>query len=143
MNVFLDTSSLFKLYHQEDGTDELLQLLSDKSIKTIYLSELAKVEFTSSIWKKVRTKEIEQERARVTLSLFQNDLYKYKFVTTDSLLLEISESLVTKYNFEGLRTLDSIQLASCLFLKITVSIFITSDKLLKKLMEKEGLKTSL
>ena len=30
MNVFFDTSSLFKLYHNEDGTDELMELFDKK-----------------------------------------------------------------------------------------------------------------
>jgi len=25
MNIFIDTSSLFKLYHYEDGTDQLIE----------------------------------------------------------------------------------------------------------------------
>ena len=48
MNIFLDTSSLLKLYHKESGTDELLNLISGKA-EQIYLSELAKIEFNSAI----------------------------------------------------------------------------------------------
>lgn len=40
MKIFLDTSSLFKLYHQEDGTQELEQLFSQAKITHIYLSKL-------------------------------------------------------------------------------------------------------
>jgi uncharacterized protein len=50
MKLFLDTSSLFKLYHQEDGTDELESMFTQQKITHIYLSEIAKVEFTSTIW---------------------------------------------------------------------------------------------
>jgi len=35
------------------------------------LSEISKIEFTSAIWKKVRTKEITQSEAQTTLDLFE------------------------------------------------------------------------
>ena len=58
MNVFFDTSSLFKLYHYESGTDELMNLFSDIGIENIFLAEITKVEFCSAVWKKCRTHEI-------------------------------------------------------------------------------------
>lgn len=143
MKIFLDTLSLFKLYHQESGTEELENVFINTKITHIYLSELSKVEFTSTIWKKVRTKEITAEQAKITLTHFENDFEKYNFITTDSLLLEQARNLITKYGLNGLRTLDSIQLSSCLLLKNQVDIFFTEDKLLKSIIEKEGLKTQI
>jgi predicted nucleic acid-binding protein len=103
------------------------------------LSELTKVEFTSTIWKKVRTKEITVKQANVTLDFFQSDFEKYNFVTTDSLILEQARNLASKYGIEGLRTLDSIQLSTCISLAKMVDAFFTSDHLLKALFEKEEL----
>jgi len=143
MKIFLDTSSLFKLYHEEDGTQELEQLFSQVNITHIYLSELIKVEFTSTIWKRVRTKEITVEQAEITLESFESDFVKYNFITTDSLILEQARNLVTKYGIEGLRTLDSIQLSTCITLKKEVDAFYTADKLLRTLMEREGLATEM
>jgi len=51
--------------------------------------------------------------------------------------------LTIKYGIEGLRTLDSIQLSTCKVIENQVDIFITSDKLLSFLIEKEGLNTRL
>ena len=45
MKIFLDTSSLFKLYHKETGTGELEELFSTVRITTIFLWEIAKIEF--------------------------------------------------------------------------------------------------
>ena len=50
MKIFLDTSSLFKLYHEEEGTEELEKVFSQAKITEIFLSEITKVEFTSTIW---------------------------------------------------------------------------------------------
>ena len=44
-----------------------------------------------------------------------------------------------KYGSHGLRTLDSLQLATALTLKNEECVFLTSDKLLKTLLEKEKL----
>lgn len=97
MKIFLDTSSLFKLYHREADTAELEQSLSAITITSIYLSEIAKVEFTSTIWKKVRTKEISELEAMTTLDLFELDFGKYNFATTDSIIIEQARLLTSKY----------------------------------------------
>lgn len=140
MKIFLDTSSLFKLYHQESGTEELEELFLRNKITHIYLSEITIVEFTSTVWKKVRTKDITADQATKTLLLFDSDLKKYNFVSTDSLILEQARNLSTKYGIEGLRTLDSIQLSTCVTLSKHVDSFFTADKLLNTLMKAEGLK---
>lgn len=71
MNVFFDTSSLFKLYHRESGTEEL----------------------NGKHWRM------------------------------------------------GLRTLDSIQLASALKVKNQIELLLTSDNLLPEISQIEGLTT--
>ena len=139
MKIFLDTSALFKLYHQETGTEELESIFIKSKITHIYLSEISKVKFSSAIWKKVRTKEISVVQAKLTAELFENDFEKYSFISTDSLIIEQARNLTTKYGAEGLRTLDSIQLSTCLVLEKQVDLFITADKLLNTLIEREGL----
>lgn len=141
MKIFLDTSSLFKLYHQENGTKELEDVFVKSKITHIYLSEIPKVEFTSTIWKKVRTKEITSEQAKITAGHFESDFEKYNFIATDSLILEQARNLTTKYGIVGLRTLDSIQLSTCILLMKQVDKFFSSDNLFNSLLEKEGLKT--
>ena len=143
MKIFLDTSSLFKLYHQELGTEELESVFSQVKITHIFLSEITKVEFTSTVWKKVRTKEITSKQAETTLELFESDFEKYNFVATDSLILEQARNLTTKYGLDGLRTLDSIQLSTCILLVKQADIFFTSDILLKTLIQAEGLRTEM
>jgi len=73
MNIFLDTSSLIKLYHTEQGTEELDKLLDENSVQEIYLSEIAKIEFNSAVWKKVRTKDLTKEEAVEIIDSFQTD----------------------------------------------------------------------
>lgn len=116
MKAFLDTSSLIKLYHQEDGSDFVMEALIN-DVEEIFLSELAVLEFRSALWKKIREKEIE----------VQSDI------------VESASHLLMKYGSRGLRTLDSLQFAAALTLKGEHCIFLTSDKLLRGFFEKEKL----
>jgi predicted nucleic acid-binding protein len=143
MRVFLDTSSLFKLYHREDDTAELELIFSTLKITDIFLSEITKIEFTSTIWKKVRTGEITQSEAQTTLDLFESDFTKYSFIATDSIIIEQARILASKYGTQGLRTLDSIQLSTSVSLSHQADIFFTADKLLKSLFKAEGLPIQL
>jgi predicted nucleic acid-binding protein len=141
MKLYLDTSSLIKLYHKENGTTELENIFSTNAVTQVFLSEIAKVEFSAALWKKVRTNEISQEQAKTTIRLFEQDFDKYCFVAVDALLLEQAKCFVAQYGLEGLRTLDSIQLASCTSISEDVDLYVSADKLLLSLLKLEGLKT--
>ena len=117
MKIFLDTSSLIKLYHNEIGTDILDKIFEEYVVEEIFLSDIAKVEFTSAIWKKVRTKDLTPDEATDIIDSFCDDYDKYTFVEVDSELISIARDLVMKYGFKGLRTLDSFQLASIIEVK--------------------------
>jgi predicted nucleic acid-binding protein len=141
MKIFLDTSSLIKLYHIEIGTDYLDKLLEDNSISEIFLSDIAKVEFTSAIWKKVRTKNLTEKEANSIIDSFEKDYEKYTFIDLDADIVILAKDLVFKYGLKGLRTLDSFQLASILKIKSKLSLAVTADDLLKSLIKEEGIKT--
>jgi len=141
MKIFLDTSSLIKLYHIEIGTDYLDKLLEDNSISEIFLSIVAKVEFTSAIWKKVRTKDLTEKEANSIIDSFEKDYENYTFIDLDADLVILAKDLVFKYGLKGLRTLESFQLASILKIKSKLSFVVTADDLLKSLIKEEGIKT--
>jgi len=56
MQYFFDTSAVIKIYHQETGSDRILPLFQGG--EAIVISELSKVEFVSTLHKKLRTGEI-------------------------------------------------------------------------------------
>lgn len=143
MKIFLDTSSLIKLYHREEDTNELELVFSKEKITDIFLAEISKIEFTSAIWKKVRTKEIARSAAETTLGLFEKDFGKYSFVAASSFIIEQARVLCSKYGLEGLRTLDSTQLSTSISLSKEVSVFFSADILLKSLLEAERLPVRL
>jgi uncharacterized protein len=140
MKVFLDTSSLVKLYHQEEGSDELLAFI-EKGVDEIWLSELTMVEFRSALWKKVRTGELRKDDAVRVMDCFSDDQNKYRWVHMETSITHIALSTITRHGAQGLRTLDSIQLACALFLKAEDLICLTSDTLLKSFFQIENLAT--
>lgn len=141
MKIFIDTSSLIKLYHTETGTEELDNLFQDFSIEEIFLSDLTKIEFDSAIWKKVRTKELKKDEALDLIKLFRNDFDKFSFINIDDDLIAQAKKLIEKYGINGLRTLDSIQLSSIISIKSEISIVASADILLKEFIILEGIKT--
>jgi len=139
MKAFLDSSSLIKLYHQEEGSDFVLKALSS-DIREIFLSELAILEFRSALWKKIREKEIEENAAIEVIECFQNDGDNFQWIMLQSDIVESASHLLMIYGSRGLRTLDSLQLAAALTLRDEDCVFLTSDKLLRTFLKEEKLK---
>jgi uncharacterized protein len=143
MKIYLDSSSLFRLYHHEPGTSEFLLFLSNLAVTGIFLSYISKLEFESTIWKKVRTKEIKDETATELIRIFRDDYTKFEWIEHSLKTEEIAINCLDTYGAQGLRTLDSIHFASALLISHQADLFLTEDKLLKKLWEKAGMKTEV
>ncbi len=141
MIIFLDTSSLFKLYHQEADSEEIEQIFVRNTVQTVFLSEITKLEFASTVWKKVRVKDLAEEQAILLLQAFETDFPNYSFVQLDTVLIEKAKNLLSIYGKAGLRTLDSLQLATAILLKNQMQLAKTADKLLLGFFEAEGLPT--
>ena len=138
MRAFLDTSSLIKLYHSEVDSQRLYEILST-DVEVIYLSEIAKIEFLSAIWKKIRQKDLTAEVGNAVISCFEVDLDKFQWIRLTSDVIKYAADLLKRYGDDGLRTLDSMQLAYALQLRAEGCSFFTSDKLLQRLFVKENL----
>lgn len=139
MKVFLDTSSLFKLYHQEVDSGIIESVFTQHKVTDVFLSELSKIEFASTVWKKVRKQDISEEQANAVITAFEEDYSKYTFVQIDNIVIEQARSLIMKNGSQGLRTLDSIQLSTAVMLQGHADLFLSSDKLLQ-LISKIGFK---
>ncbi len=142
MKLFLDTSSLVKLYHTETGTEELDKILASGSLDEIFLSYITIIEFNSALYKKVRTKELSKDIAEEILQSFSNDYSNYTFIAVNYHIIFQAMDMVVKYANKGLRTLDSIQLASILSVKDTIDFAISADNLLNSIIIEEGIKTA-
>ena len=139
MKLFLDTSTLLKLYNEEIGSDEMKLLFSSNKIEKIYLSSLTVLEFESAIRKKMRMKQLTEEETNYVLESFNSDYDKFVWIETSEKVLQRAFILLKKYATEGLRTLDSIQLSSAIEVKNDVDLNVTYDNLLKQLFGLQGL----
>lgn len=139
MKVYLDTCAVFKLYHNESGAEEIENDFIRNKIQDIFLSEISKIEFAYTVWKKVIMNDITDNQAITLIELFENDFSKFTFVQIDNIVIEQAIFLISKYGQQGLRTLDSIQLATSVMLKEQINLFKTTDNLLNKLFVAEGL----
>ncbi|HED38506.1 MAG TPA: PIN domain-containing protein [Ignavibacteria bacterium] len=132
MNLFLDTSALIKIYHQEKGTEEFSKYLSEISQELfITISDITKIELHSALLKKYRTKEITQKNLSKVFQLLDKDFQNFNIIATDNIVKNISiimlDNLGIKYS---LKTLDSLQLASAFFFNnySKIDYFVSSDK---------------
>jgi len=143
VKLFLDTSSLIKLYYQEDGTDKLDRVFGEYIIEEIFLSEISITEFYSAIYKKVRTNDLSLQNASDILSSFANDQAKFSFIPINSRIISLSKELLEKYGVLGLRALDALQLASVLSARNDIDMAISNDLLLNSFLKSEGINITL
>lgn len=139
MIVFLDTSSLFKLYFQEEGSAEIDTFFAENSINSVLISGLTIIEFRSIVWRKVRMKEVSPADDHTIFTLFSQDLDRYQFIDIDEQLLQTASQLIDKHGLNGLRSLDALQLASAVTARERVTLYKTADRLLNDLFKAERL----
>jgi predicted nucleic acid-binding protein len=132
VNLFLDTSGLIKIYHQERGSDKLHAFLREHSANlAIVISDLGVVEFHSAILRLERMKELEATEGKRVRSLFRSDVDKLRIQKTDEhTMTEAIALLENVAETQPLKTLDALQVASALLFhnQSTIDFFVSSDK---------------
>ncbi len=130
MRAFVDTSSLIKKYIVEKGSEKLdaqLEAITEIIISPIYLLEI-----NSAIERRLLEKTLTNLQAVWIRSEIKKDFQFFSRVLWNDNLEQKALEIIHKYH---LKTLDSLQLASCCLSK--TDIFITSDKKLFKTAKKE------
>ncbi|MGB5941647.1 MAG: type II toxin-antitoxin system VapC family toxin [Leeuwenhoekiella sp.] len=140
MKIFLDTSALVKLYHTEKYSEALESFLTVNTIEAVYLSDLAKVEFASAIFKKLRLKALQESEALAVLNFFSEDSKNFRFVQLNDSIVAKAHYFIEKYGKQGLRSLDAIQLASMISIEQELDYVISFDDLLNSICDLEALK---
>ena len=138
---FFDTSALLKLYHREVGTDQV-EAIFKQTENTIAISELAIVEFYSTLARKVRTGEITPQAQEEASRDFENDcIRRFVIDPLSGAVIQKAKELLRKHgNAKALRSLDSLQLGACLTARIREElIFVCADTRLLEVAESEGL----
>ncbi len=121
MRVFVDTSSLFKRFIQDEGSVALERLFEEAS--EIVVSPVTWMELNSALSKRVRDKSLTTKQFSGVLSEAKKDFDFFSRVEWNESLEEKVAEMVNKVS---LKTLDAIQLASGVISK--ADLFVTSDK---------------
>lgn len=135
MRLFFDTSALVKYYYEEQGSEFVTKLIQDER-NEIIISEIAIIEFISSLYKKFRTKELTEENLEIAISEFRLSLNDYIIEPFTSIVRENAEKLIGKYGkVNCIRTLDAMQLSTYILIADTESKFVCADNNLNKIAE--------
>jgi len=112
MILFFDTSALVKFFHREAGTDVVVSLITDGENR-VWLSELARLEFSCAVHRRYRMKEIEEDQLEKALNGFSSECARFNTRKIGSAVLDEAEALVNRLGKSvGLRALDAIHLAT-------------------------------
>lgn len=132
MNFFLDTSALLKLYHDEEGTENLWNLLIENSSDLfLTISDLTPIEFHSALLKRVRMEEIGLDTAIKIFTNFSKDLELMNIIEIDRSIKNFAVDLLKEHaSTKTLKTLDALQLSSAIISNnnFTIDYFIASDR---------------
>ncbi len=130
MRAFVDTSSLFKKYVNESGSqvlDELLQQVSE-----IAVSPVTWVEMNTVVARRLREKTLTAQQATWLQTQIDRDFQSFYRVLWNDALEKTATALAYHH---PLSTLDAIQLASGVLSK--ADVFVTSDRRLFEEAKKE------
>lgn len=130
MRAFVDTSSLFKKYVEEKGSEELDDLL--QSTSEIAISPVTWTEMNAVLARRLREKILTSQQASWLKSQIEKDFQSFYHVIWNETLEKTAVELVYEYS---LATLDAIQLASGVLSK--ADLFVTSDRNLFEEAKKE------
>jgi predicted nucleic acid-binding protein len=137
MNIFLDTNAVVKLYHQENGTDNLTDFLTlHQSDLIITISDLTKIELHSTFLKRVRMKQIDLKAVYQVFESFDSDTKMFNVIEVNHEIKKFAITLLNSVAYKrSLRTLDAIQLSSAIVSHqiVPVDCFVTADKKLLKI----------
>jgi predicted nucleic acid-binding protein len=134
--VYLDTSSLVKLYIKETGSLEVIYLVSNASL--VLTSMVAYAETRAAFAKQQKNRNLTQKELSGIKVVFEDDWRHYLIIGINEEISHLAGDLAEKH---GLRGFDAIHLASYLFFKGKVKkeiIFSSSDNRLNDAARKEN-----
>jgi predicted nucleic acid-binding protein len=127
MNFFFDTSALVKFFYAERGTEVVTQIM-EHATSEIWISDLARLEFTSALYRRFRNKAIDEIKLHMATNYFDQQLSCFNIEPLNQLVIDEAGLLLKKYGKEyGLRTLDALHLGTYSLIFEQGWCFVTSD----------------
>lgn len=131
MRAMVDTSTLWKKYFEEEGSDRFVSVLEKAT--AVIVSPVTWLEFNSIVHRRLAEKTIKAEDVEWIKKEAREDFNCFHVVMWNENMEKKGVELIVKYQ---LRSLDSIQLASAVCSESDV--FVTSDKKLSTIARKES-----
>ncbi len=135
MKLFCDTSALIKKYIVETGSEKFDKLLNKAD--NVFVSSITEIETISTFKRLLIEKAIEIKEYDTLINEFEIDYQYYSIVPFDDQIIKNAIKLIDKYQ---LKTLDSIQLGTAIYLKEEIDSFVVCDEKLIKAALKENIK---
>ena len=135
MILFIDSSALIKRYIEEKGSKTVEKLMDEA--QEIIIAEITKLECLSGIRRMVEESRITKEeyvKIKEAIKYEFDDVVKIPF---DKQVVEKAEKIIETYQ---LKTLDAIQLGTCIVQKDIIEGFVCCDTKLFNSARTEGLK---
>ena len=108
MILFFETSALVRFFHNEEGTEVVTDLLNSQE-NEIWVSELARLEFVSALYRRFRNKDIEEDILREAIEGFDVEIRRFHVEPLIHIIVHEAEDLLKRCGKEyGLRTLDAL-----------------------------------
>lgn len=138
MNLFFDTSALVKYFHTEVGSQQVIELIENLSHQ-VWVSDLARVEFISALYRKLRRGDIDQAQLQEALIGFEVEWSRFNIHPLSEVVVAEADNLLRqKAGVYGLRALDALQFASFRLLAEQGWAFVVADGILADVVTDEG-----
>ena len=137
---FFDSSSYMKLFVSEPGSQEMIALFTRSEDRTLLVSVIAAIEVRSAIRRRHLSGDIRTDDADLAVATLVQETGRIIEHPISASVIAEATGLVDRY---CLRSLDSIQLATAMVARATLSkndsmTFAASDHKLLLAAEKEG-----
>jgi uncharacterized protein with PIN domain len=96
MILFFDTSALIKFFHEEKGSKTVTSLITSNN-NEIWISELARIEFLSAIFRRLRNKEIDDKQLEEAVKGFEEQVNFFNVELLGQAILKEGEFLLKRY----------------------------------------------
>jgi uncharacterized protein len=121
MTYYFDTSAIMKRYIEESGSTAVAELLN--KAENVYVSEVSKVECISVLKRINVERHIADEEYEYLKKEIVSDFENFSLISIAA-VIDDCEEVIDKYQ---LKTLDSIQLSSALYVKNEIDCFVCCD----------------
>lgn len=138
MNLYFDTSALVKYFHNENGTDVVTELIHNE-VNICWILEIAHLELSSAVYRRYRNNEINDEQLATTLSGFKKESLRFNIEPLNNLTVKEALELMNQFGKSyGLKTLDSLHIASFTLIANNDWKMVSSDKVMCTIVKELG-----